>query len=76
MAIDREDIKETFFLGMGELDAANFVNPTISLKKMVTSSNVSGSTAIPCLRESATDLIGNVKQHFKIIMISCNEYMK
>ena len=56
---------------MGELEAASLVKPTMSLKKMVTESNVSGATAIPCFRSSATDL---EKENKTLVMKSLKEH--
>jgi hypothetical protein len=50
---------------MGVLSEEIDVNPTISLKYIVTQANASGSTTRPCLSSSATDLYEDNSSLFK-----------
>ena len=44
----------------GVIWAENFVKPTMSLKKIETSSNDSAGTGLPCFKSLATDLKNNI----------------
>ena len=49
------------------------MNPTISLKKIETSSNDSAGTGFPCLRSLATDLeTNNITCYLTSLMVHCN----